>query len=104
MFTISTLCDDKFDTKVVCAYHLDGDLIRFDEDRCDDGFFDTLRVMGVNIELDDDGNAVVNARYQPLFEAVFSSYPYVLNDEDMIAAASRVDSYRDSLPPPQHVA
>lgn len=103
MFIISTL-DDGFDTKIVCAYEIDESFIRFDEDRCDEGFFDTLRTMGVDINLDDDGNAVADARYQPLFEAMFSSYPYVLNDEEMLQAASSVDNYRDSLPPPQHVA
>ncbi len=104
MFTISTLCDDSFKTKIVCAYELDDVYIRFDDDRCDEDFMDELRRRGVDIRMDEDGNMVADPRYHALFEVIFSTYPHILNDEEMMEAAASAEPYRDSLPPPQHVA
>ncbi len=104
MFTISKLSDDAFEILVVCAYEVDDYFIRFDENRSDENFIDELRQMGVNIDMDEEGRMVADARYHASFEAMFATYPYILNDEEMMEAALQAESYKDSLPPPQHVA
>ena len=105
MYIIRTLYDDGFELKTVFAYELrDGELV-IDETRVNEGFMKFLcDGMHAKFTRQDNGALTAPVHYHDVFEEMFQSLPYVLNDEEALKALSEnvVECHNSS--PPQHVA
>ncbi len=105
MYIVQTLRDDCFEMKTVFAYELRHDTLVIDESRCDAGFMNFLQnTMHAKFTLEENGLLTAPVHYHEVFEEVFQTHPYILNDEEALRAlGEEVVTYHNSSPP-QHVA
>lgn len=107
MFVIRTLCDDSCEMKIIFAYELRHDRLVIDEPRCDSGFKNFLRdEMRAKFTREEDGELTAPVHYHDVFEEMFQTLPYVLNDEEVLRALYDEEAgsgYHNSSPP-QHAA
>lgn len=106
MYIIQTLRDDCFEMKTLFAYEPGDEHLVIDESRCDVRFMEFLcGTMHAVFTRENDGRLTAPAHYHEVFQDVFRTHPYILNDEDVLRALNEEPELRhQSVPPPRHVA